>query len=201
MVGSISSSSMVMPQQSQGSNSSRGLSSSQLETISSVLGSYDANNLSSQDATSIVEAFKDAGIKPGAALAKAMESEGFDAKEVGDLAGVGGSQGGRGMPPPPPPPSGGEQEESDISSLLDELLSIDEDEEQTTLSSFEQIMEYTSRIINLNDSSKSEVMDMLDKFSSQDSAFSSEEKSNIIKNSLSQILSEPDNYNRVSFYA
>ena len=45
------------------------------------------------------------------------------------------------------------------------------------------------------------LMDMLEKFSSEDSEFSTEEKSNIIKNSLSQILSDSDNYNNVSFYA
>jgi len=208
MVGSISSSSMVMPQQSQASNSSRSLSSSQLETISSVLEGYDADNLSSQDAQDIVQAFSDAGITPSRALESAMKTEGFDAKEVGDLAGVsgaqgsvGGPQGGGGMPPPPPPPS--DEEESTVSSLLDTLLSTDEDDDSTisSTSSFDDIMEYTSRILNLNDTSKTEVMDMLDKFSSDETDYTSEEKSNIVKNSLSEILSDSDNYNRVSFYA
>lgn len=201
MVGSISSNSMVMPQQSQSSSSSRSLSSSQLETISSVLEGYDADNLSSQDAQDIVQAFSDAGITPSKALESAMKTEGFDAKEVGDLAGVSGPQGGGGMPPPPPPPS--DEEESTVSSLLDTLLSTDEDDDSTisSTSSFDDIMEYTSRILNLNDTSKTEVMDMLDKFSSDETDYTSEEKSNIIKNSLSQILSDSDNYNRVSFYA
>jgi len=181
MVGSVSSSNMIMPQQMSGVNNSNSLTESQLETISSVLNNYDSTNLSSEDASAIVEAFQAAGIQPSRELANAMSSKGFDAKEVGDLAGIG-----RGdmPPPPPPPPSGSEQEESDISSLLDTLLSIEsEDEESTTTSSFNEIMEYTSRIINLNED------------------YSSSEVNNILRNSLGQILSDPDNYNRVSFYA
>jgi len=199
MVGSVNSSSIITPQQMSGSNNSSSLTSSQLETISSVLSNYDSSNLSSEDASAIVEAFSTAGISPSRELANVMSSEGFNAKEVGDLAGVG-----RGdmPPPPPPPPSGNEQEESDISSLLDTLLSIDsEDEESSTTASFNEIMEYTSRIINLNEASKTEVMDLLDKYSSQETDYSSSEVNNIIRNSLGQILSDSDNYNRVSFYA
>lgn len=81
------------------SNSS--LSSSQLDTISSVLENYDADNLSQSDAQAIVAAFKEAGIQPGSELENAMEEAGFDAHEVGSLAGVGQAQGGT------PPPSGG----------------------------------------------------------------------------------------------
>jgi len=199
MVGSVSSNVPITNTQQVSQNTNNNLTSSQLETISSVLSNYDSSNLSSEDAFSIVSSFKEAGIKPSESLAKAMESEGFDAKEVGDLAGVKGSGGM--PPPPPPPPSGSKQEETDISSLLDELLSIEEDQEEATNDYFDQIMEYTSRIINLNEQSKSEVMEMLDRFLEEDSEFSTEDKSNIIKNSLSQILSDPDNYNRVSFYA
>jgi len=197
MIGSVNSSSMVMLGQI-GNTKNTPLSESQLETISSVLSNYDSSNLSAEDASAIVEAFSSAGIEPSRELANAMSSEGFNAKEVGDLADVGK---GNMPPPPPPPPSGSEQEESDISSLLDSLLSIQrEDEESATTSSFNEIMEYTSRIINLNENSKTEVMDLLDKFSSNEE-YSSSEVNNIIRNSLGQILSDPDNYNRVSFYA
>lgn len=198
MVGSISSNSAVMQQQmsasSTSSSNSSSLSSSQLETISSVLQNYDASNLSSEDATAIVQAFEKAGIEPSEDLASAMKSEGFDAKEVGDAAGVGGPQGGGGMPPPP-----SAEEESDISSLLDALLSTEEDEDST--SSISDVMEYTSRILNLNEDSKAEVMDILDKYSSTETEYSQEEVSNIVKNSLSSILSDSDNYNNISFYA
>ncbi len=83
------------------------LSTSQLDTISSVLEKYDASNLSKSDALQIVAAFKEAGIQPSSELKSAMEEAGFDAHEVGSLAGVGGqgqpgSQGARG-------PSGGGQ--------------------------------------------------------------------------------------------
>lgn len=207
MVGNISSTAYVMPSQIQAqNNTSNGLSSSQLETISSVLSEFDSDSLSASDAQSIVQSFKEAGIKPSEALAKAMETEGFDAKEVGDLAGVQGGRGGGGMPPPPPPPS--DEEQNSISSLLDTLLDLGEDDEDSTSTSsisenstFDEVMEYTSRILNLNDSSKSEVMGLLERFSSEESEYSKEEKSNIIKNSLSSILSDSDNYNRVSFYA
>ena len=214
MVGSVSSQSVVTANYSANSTSSgqNRLSSSQQETISSVLSQFDSSNLSQSDAKSIVNSFKEAGIQPSKELATSMEVLGFDAQEVGKLAGVQGGPGGAGgmpPPPPPPPPPNQEEEENSISALLDTLLDLsedDEDEDSTTTSSvtsgtFDEVMEYTSRILNLNDSSKTEVMDMLDKFSSEDSQFSNEEKSNILKNSLSSILSDSDNYNRISFYA
>lgn len=196
MIESVSLGSQIMQQSTGGRPSSptQSLTTSQRNTISATLEKYDSGNLSSEDATAIVEAFKSAGIKPSDELQEAMGAQGFDAAEVGSLAGVGG-----GMPPPPPPPT--KEEESAVSSLLDTLLSIDEDEDDSTYgSTFNEVMEYTSRILNLNDSSKNQVMDMLDKYSSNDSGYSQEAVSNIIKNSLNQILSDENNYNRISFY-
>ncbi len=100
----------------------RGISSSQEETISSVLANYDADNLSESDAQSIVAAFKEAGIQPSAELASAMEESGFDAQEVGTLAGVGAAQGGT----PPPPPSGGGGGSSSAEEVFD-ILDTNED--------------------------------------------------------------------------
>ena len=210
MIGSVSSSTM-MPQQmsgGKGASNTSSLTTSQQETISSVLSQYDASNLSESDAQSIVEAFKAAGIQPGQALEEAMSAEGFDAKEVGSLAGVGGRHGGGNMPPPPPP---SEEEVNSISSLLDTLLNMSEEEEDETTattttseydnSSFEEIMEYTSRILSLNETSKTDVMNMLQNLSSQDSSLTEEETADIVKNSLTQILSDSSNYNRVSMYA
>jgi len=197
MVGSVSSNStVVMQQMSQSTGSSSTLTDAQLETISSTLEQYDSSNLSSEDASSIVEAFEEAGIQPSEALVTAMEAEGFDAKEVGNMAGVGGPQGGGGMPPPPP----SEEEVSEVSDLLDTLLSIEEDEESTD-DVASQIMEYTSRILNLNDESKTEVMDILEKFSTNEDGYSDTEVSNILKSSLSTILGDSENYNKISFYA
>ena len=194
MVTSVSSNSAVVQQQmSQTSSSTSSLTASQLETISSTLEQFDSSNLSSEDAASIVSAFQSAGIEPSEELASAMEAEGFDAKEVGDAAGLGGPQGGGGMPPPP-----SEEELSEVSDLLDTLLSSEEDDDSTSST---DVMEYTSRILNLNESSKTEVMDMLEKFSVNEEEYSEEEVSNILKNSLSSILSDSSNYNNVSIFA
>jgi Ca2+-binding EF-hand superfamily protein len=76
--------------------SSSSTSSSQSETISSILLEYDSSNLSQNDAKSIVSAFQEAGIEPSEELVSAMAEAGFDAKEVGTLAGVAGPQGGGG---------------------------------------------------------------------------------------------------------
>jgi hypothetical protein len=198
MIGSISSQSAVMPSYSAStsSSSSTTLTTSQKELISSVLEEYDADNLSAEDAQSIVSSFQDAGIVASSDLEAAMEEAGFSAQEVGQLANVG--QQGGGMPPPP-----AQEEVSSVSSLLDSLLSTDEDEDETSTSissSFDEIMDYTSRILSLNDESKDEVMSLLDKYSSEDSTYSKDETSSLIKNSLSQILSDSNNYKNVSFY-
>jgi hypothetical protein len=197
MIGSVDSSQMAMLQQTSGSSSSSSgsLNYFQLETISSVLENYDADNLSQSDAQSIVAAFEDAGIEPSAELASEMEEAGFDAKEVGSLAGVQGSGPGGGMPPPPPA-----EETDSISSLLDTLLNTQEDEESTTTTSFDDIMDYTSRILSLNEESKTEVMDLLDKYSSEETEYTAEETNDLLKTSLSQILSDTNNYKSVSFY-
>ena len=61
-------------------------------------------------------------------------------------------------------------------------------------------MDYTSRILSLNDSSKEEVMNLLDKYSSEDSTYSQSETNALLKASLSEILSDNSNYKSVSFY-
>lgn len=198
MVGSISSSSMIMPQMTQSSSSSSKLISSQLDTISSVLEDYDASNLTASDAQSIVKSFEKAGIQPSSELASVMEELGFNAQEVGALAG-GGKQ--DGMPPPPPP---SDEEVSSISSLLDSLLNTDEDDTSTSISStstsFEDVLDYTSRILSLNDSSKDKIMSLLDKYSSEDSQYSQSETNTLLKASLNEVLSDSNNYKSVSFY-
>lgn len=96
------------------SSSSEGISSSQDEIISSVLADYDANNLSESDAKAIVTAFQDAGIEPSEELTSALDEAGFDAQEIGTLAGVGAQAAGGETPPPPPSSSSEEEEEYDI---------------------------------------------------------------------------------------
>lgn len=200
MVDSISSSSIASIIQSVTSSdgdSSSSLTDSQLETISSVLAEYDSSNISESDAQSIVSAFEEAGIEPSEDLASAMEEAGFSAQEVGSLAHS--SEAGA-MPPPPPPPAS--EDIDTVSSLLDSLLSTEEDEESDsiTATSIDDVMDYTSRILSLNDESKTEVMSLLEEYSSSDTEYTQEETATLIKNSLSSILGNSDNYKSVSFY-
>lgn len=197
MISSISSYSSSSYVSSSTNNSSKqnSLSSSQLDTIESTLSSFDADSLSSEDAMQIVDAFKSAGIRPSEELASAMDSFGFNAKEVGDLAGV--SKGD--MPPPPPPPK--DEEIDTVSSLLETLFESEEDDETSSDSSFESIMDYTSRILNLNEKSKSELMNFFENYEKGNSELSKEDVSKVVKNQLSQVLNDPNNYNHTSYYA
>lgn len=112
------------------------LSSSQLDTISSVLANYDANNLSESDAQSIVAAFQKAGIEPSEELASAMEEAGFDAQEIGTLAGVV-AQGQAGMTGAPAGGGGGGMSSSEEEEVFDIL---DTNEDGTV--SFAELEEY-----------------------------------------------------------
>ncbi|MGA1931267.1 hypothetical protein ACH5BF_00885 [Arcobacter sp. YIC-464] len=191
------------------SSSGSSLSLDQQETIQDVLSNYDSDNLTSSDALEIVSAFQEANIQPSRSFENALSSLGFDAKEIGDLAGLGpnGPQGG--MPPPPPPPK---ESEDEISDILSELLYGDDDEENNNSSSstnaynsnstsFDSILDYTSRILSLNDDAKSQVMDLFENYKPENTELSSSDVSSIIKNSLQNILSNEDNYNSTSFYA
>ena len=126
---------------------SQSISSSQEETISSILSEYDADNLTQSDAEEIVTAFEEAGIKQSSELESVMEEAGFDAQEVGTLAGVG-VQGGT------PPLAGGgavsssetEEEYDDLDTNEDGIVSMEElqesysssSEENTTVTSEQQ---------------------------------------------------------------
>lgn len=218
MINSVSSAStFVQTSAVQNSNSqSSTLSAYQKQSIGTLLENYDASNLSAKDAVEIVNALKDEGIAPSKELASVIADAGFNAKEIGDLAGVSGggaAEGGRPAGGPPPPRQGGnqssEEEQSYLSELLDSLLSVDTTENTTTTSSsatvngvsFSDVMDYTSRIVNLNTQSQEQVMSMLDDLSSKDNQLTNEQKSSVVKYNLGQILSNSENYNRVSLYA
>lgn len=79
------------------------LTPDQLSGLAKGLDNYDPNNLSPSDAKEIVSHIKDLGIAPGRGLASAMADAGFNAREVGQKAGIGKA----GPPPPPPPGEGG----------------------------------------------------------------------------------------------
>ncbi|MDB2562295.1 hypothetical protein N9X61_01685 [Sulfurimonas sp.] len=219
-IGSISS---TQTYQATASNSTRSnsLSTDQKALIEETLSQYDASSLSAEDAAAIVEAFSEAGINPSKALENAMSSSGFDAKEVGDLAGVGESGGGvaqagggrpAGGPPPPPP----EEEVLTITELLESLLEeaeeAEEDEtttssttatssspyEETSFTAFNTILDYTNQIVNLKDDAKSEVMGILEEYNINEEQQDAQKS---VVNSLNDILNKPQNYNRISFYA
>jgi len=195
------------------STSKNSLSYDQQQVIDDTLSNYDSSNMSQSDALEIVAAFQDANIQPSKQLADAMSSLGFDAKEVGDLAGVGTNAqnvaqqiGGMPPPPPPPPPSNSTDEDeedeeeyySTVQSLMDSLFSSDEDESS---SSVDTLSDYTSRVLNLNDESKQNLMELFDKYNSEDSEYSQDEANTLVKNYLSDMLSDSKNYNHSSFYA
>ena len=108
----LSSFGFEVPSGSESTSTTTSSSSSQAETISSILAEYDADNLSESDAKSIVAAFQEAGIEPSEELVSAMAEAGFDAKEVGTLAGVGPQGGGGG---------GQQMSSSDSSEVYDEM--------------------------------------------------------------------------------
>lgn len=130
--------------QNQGMNGGS-LTTEQQQLIQDTLSEFDFENLTENDALSIVETFEAAGIQPGNALVEAMASAGFDARAVGEMAGVQDPQGGQSMPPPPPPPKSSgmtmdEESMNQIISLLDQLYSEDM-EESTRQQAIDEIRE------------------------------------------------------------
>ena len=110
MINSVSSSANFQPMQRP---QAEPLTSEQTELMNETLAQFDPENLTAEDAQSIMQTFMDAGIQPGQEMEAIMAEAGFDAAEVGEL--------GR----PPPPPSGNSLEQVDteeVVSYLDELL-------------------------------------------------------------------------------
>jgi len=188
-INSISSSQAF---QTSSNNTSIALTQEQKTVIEDVLSKYDSDSLLQSDALAIVESFKEAGIRPTKGLASTMASYGFDAQEVGSLAGAPRPSG------PPPPPLPKEEEISTIFDLLDSLLNTDEKESDTL---FDTVFDYTSKILSLKDDAKDEVIDILHNYNSENNELSQEDTQKYIINSLSQIFSESDNFNVRSFYA
>ncbi|MFT6984668.1 MAG: hypothetical protein ACJAT7_000465 [Psychromonas sp.] len=119
MVSSISSGMSMPPPPPP--RSEQKLSEQQQTLISDTLSEFDPDNLTQADAISIVEAFTEAGIKPGNEMESAISELGFDGKTIGDLANVEGGD----RPAPPPPPQSSVEISSMVSylgSLLEEKL-------------------------------------------------------------------------------
>ena len=183
-------------------------------TVSSILADYDVDNLTKNDAQEIVAAFKEAGIEPGSELESAMEEAGFDAHEVGTLAGVGQGQGGN---MGPPPGGGGGQGGELSSSEVEEIFDAADTNEDGTVS-LEELQEYygtstTESTEELSSNQKNALdnlgflMDMI-KSSSEDSDTSIDSKSfdGLLKainnqNNNSEINSYLENSNTSSLFS
>ncbi len=113
MINSINSGASMPPPP----RTEQNLTSEQQSVISDTLSEFDVDNLTETDALSIVEAFSEAGIKPGIALEKAVSEAGFDARTIGELANIS-EEGSR----PPPPPKQSSDEISSMVEYLAELL-------------------------------------------------------------------------------
>lgn len=119
MINSVSSGANFQPMQRP---QAEPLTSEQTELMNETLAQFDPENLTAEDAQSIMQTFKDAGIQPGQEMEAIMAEAGFDAAEVGEL---GRPEGERPPGLPPPPPSGNSLEQVDteeVVSYLDELL-------------------------------------------------------------------------------
>lgn len=90
MIDSIGSMGAMPPPPKGGKSES--LTVQQNNILTETLSSFDAESLTSDDAFSIVTALQEAGISHGAGLESAMADLGFDAKSIGDLAGVSGKE-------------------------------------------------------------------------------------------------------------
>ena len=118
MINSVSSGANFQPMQRP---QAEPLTSEQTELMNETLAQFDPENLTAEDAQSIMQTFMDAGIQPGQEMEAIMAEAGFDAAEVGEL----GRPEGERPPGPPAPPSGNSLEQVDteeVVSYLDELL-------------------------------------------------------------------------------
>ena len=144
MINNISGGSMPSPPMQK--PQSQPLTDDQLQTIESVLEEYEADNLSASDAKAIVELFKEADIRPGQSLSTAMSDAGFDAREVGELAGVNEGDSTREGVPPKQQPAAlniSDQMLQDLNKLLDSYYNdvLSEEDKQSTLAAVKEIFE------------------------------------------------------------
>lgn len=125
MVDSIGSASFRPPPPPPGAGGQSSLSDDQTSLIEETLSGYDADSLTESDAQSIVEAFAEAGIAPSSAFADKLAEIGFNAREIGDLAGARTSE--TGQPPPPP----GSSSNLDLTDAVDYLETLFEQKDET----------------------------------------------------------------------
>lgn len=134
-------------------NSEQSITQEQRQLIEETLAQYDPENLTQDQAASIVDTFKEAGIEASYAMAEAMTTLGFDARAIGDLVGVGEPQQADSQKPPPPPPNQDMPTTLNISDtalqelkdLLDEYYNknLSEDERETKLDAIKGVFQGT----------------------------------------------------------
>jgi hypothetical protein len=117
------------------------LTADQKSQIKSILSQYDPDKVTKEDAKSIFQAFKEAGIRPSPGMKEAIEEAGFDAE---DLRAKGKPAG----PPPPPPQGAGNNKSSGVNlsalkSLQDilseyDLTNMTDEDESGLLSTLQQ---------------------------------------------------------------
>jgi hypothetical protein len=129
MIDSIGSSVSFRPPPPNSAGSNNALNSEQTSLIEETLSGYDAKNLTEQDAQSIVETFTDAGINPSAQFEELLTEAGFDARELGSLAGVGEGNNGPSGGQRPPPQGQSDSQGLDLSSVVDYLDNLSESTE------------------------------------------------------------------------
>ncbi len=116
------------------------LTADQKSQIKSILSRYDPEKVTREDAKSIFQAFKEAGIRPSPGMKEAIEEAGFDAE---DLRAKGKPEG-----PPPPPQGAGNNKSSGVNlsalkSLQDilseyDLTNMSDEDESGLLSTLQQ---------------------------------------------------------------
>lgn len=138
MVDSISSFSSISSMGMQPRTASA-LTDEQKATVTSILSEYDPENVTEEDAKSIFEAFKEAGIQPGAGLKETVEAAGFDMDSLRPAK----PDGMQGPPPPPPSDSTSELDVEQLQSIQEilnqyDLTNLSEDDEESLVSSLNQ---------------------------------------------------------------
>lgn len=150
MISNISGMPAVQNSMPQQPGQNRSLTSDQQQLVTDTLTEFDPDSMTEADALSIVEIFAEAGIQPGRALADTMAESGFDARSIGELAGIQGANQGKG----PPPPSTGGQGTTQSLNISEELLSqlnemlnnyysndLSDEDKATTLESIQEILQ------------------------------------------------------------
>lgn len=128
------------------SQSAQSMTDTQKQELEEVLNSYDTENLTDDDAVSLVSEIKDLGISAGKDLTSALASAGLDARELADQAGLsgtggpggsggpggpGGGKGGPGGPGGPGGAGGGQSASGPDSAAVQTLQSVVEQLQET----------------------------------------------------------------------